>query len=355
MSINSNKIINILFLYTEVMGYTQAMLECIPKLRSDVRVTVIFSDKDGVSKYEMVASDHIDYLKKSQFRRAELYNYIKNLTPQIIYISGWSVREYMDAVSQYKKVEKSVVVVMGLDNQWLGTLRQQAGRIVYKNKLSKLMDYIWVAGPPQYAFASRLGFDSSSIINNLYSADTKTFSNREIENYHRFLFVGRLAEVKGLEVLIKAYKKLTDDLKERWPLVIIGDGPLRSSLEEIALNENIKFLGFLQPEALVEEVSKGGVYVAPSTFEPWGVSIHEMAMLGFPMIISNVCGAASTFLINGYNGYRYHASSSAELHDKLLLINAMSAKQRSIFGLRSKQLAQRITSQISAASFLSVL
>jgi colanic acid/amylovoran biosynthesis glycosyltransferase len=89
----------------------------------------------------------------------------------------------------------------------------------------------------------------------------------------RFLQACRLIEKKGVEVTLKAYAKFS----QRWPnsrLVIAGDGPLRSSLEQLAeqldVGSRIAFTGFLTKEQLLKVYYESHVFVHPSETTPAG-------------------------------------------------------------------------------------
>jgi len=72
-------------------------------------------------------------------------------------------------------------------------------------------------------------------------------------------------------------------------------------------HNKIKHFGFVQPENFLEYIEKTGVYILPSHIEPWGVSLHEYAAAGFPMICSNKVGASEKFIQEGKNGYVFPA------------------------------------------------
>ncbi|HXM02909.1 MAG TPA: glycosyltransferase [Chthoniobacterales bacterium] len=89
----------------------------------------------------------------------------------------------------------------------------------------------------------------------------------------RFLQACRLIEKKGVEVTLKAYAKFS----QRWPnsrLVIAGDGPLRTSLEQLAeqldVGSRIEFTGFLTKEQLLKVYHESHVFVHPSETTPAG-------------------------------------------------------------------------------------
>ncbi|MBN4666580.1 glycosyltransferase [Pandoraea nosoerga] len=107
-----------------------------------------------------------------------------------------------------------------------------------------------------------------------------------------FLFVGVLRYYKGVEYLIEAARG-TD-----CQIVIVGDGPLRPSLEASARGlANIKFLGALSESdknALLRLCS-GFVFPSHIRSEAFGISLLEAAMHGKPMISAEI-GTGTTFI-----------------------------------------------------------
>jgi glycosyltransferase involved in cell wall biosynthesis len=105
-------------------------------------------------------------------------------------------------------------------------------------------------------------------------------------------YVGLLfAEGKGLSYLIRAFQKVKQELTDS-VLVIVGDGPDRRELAELAENLNLKddiiFTGY-QENAL--QYMKGfDIFVLPSTLEGFGGVLLEAMSVGIPAIGSNVGG-----------------------------------------------------------------
>jgi len=82
-------------------------------------------------------------------------------------------------------------------------------------------NYVWVPGPLQYEYARRIGFKKTEIICNLLSGNSILFSqaahaldDEKLTNYpETFLYVGRFAEAKGIDILIKAYDIYKENTK----------------------------------------------------------------------------------------------------------------------------------------------
>lgn len=99
-----------------------------------------------------------------------------------------------------------------------------------------------------------------------------------VEKKSQLIFAGRLVDIKGCESLINAYAKA----KISMPLVICGDGPERTHLEQLCKNlligDKVDFKGPLSKENLAAEMKQSEVCVIPSiNEEPFGLVAIEAA------------------------------------------------------------------------------
>jgi glycosyltransferase involved in cell wall biosynthesis len=134
----------------------------------------------------------------------------------------------------------------------------------------------------------------------------------------RYLFVGRLIERKGLDVLLDAFARVRGG-----ELHIVGDGPLRPLAEAAAARDpRISMVGHLSGDPLVQAYREADALVVPSLYEPWGLVVHEGLAHGLPVITTDQVGAADDLVDPGVNGYIVRAGSSAELSDTMDRISA---------------------------------
>jgi len=130
------------------------------------------------------------------------------------------------------------------------------------------------------------------------------------------LFVGRLAEAKGIDVLIESMLYIDPKIQ----LIIIGDGPMRDNLKKLAakynLTQRIKFIGRQPRPKVIDWMIKSRAIVTPSTYEPQGIVILEAASVGKPIIASNSCGIPE-FIEDGINGMLTYSNSPIELSSKI--------------------------------------
>lgn len=116
--------------------------------------------------------------------------------------------------------------------------------------------------------ASRVDPDSA-VIGNPYD-DALFRILGDVERDRDLIFVGRLVSDKGADVLVRAVARLAEN--GCYPTVtLVGAGPedasLRSLVEELGLCESVQFRGRLAGEALVRELNRHRVLVAPSICE----------------------------------------------------------------------------------------
>jgi len=136
-----------------------------------------------------------------------------------------------------------------------------------------------------------------------------------------FLFVGRLSQEKGIEILLEAFadvQKQVPDAKLR----VVGTGPLgdtlKQSVAERGLSEAVCFLGSLQDEALSSEYFAATCLVLPSLREPWGLVVNEALNHGCPAVVSDSCGCVPELVIDGVTGYAFGAGDIGSLRRSML-------------------------------------
>jgi glycosyltransferase involved in cell wall biosynthesis len=109
------------------------------------------------------------------------------------------------------------------------------------------------------------------------------------EQRRGFAFIGRWIANKGIDTLVDAYALAALD-PEKWPLVLMGDGPLRS-LIEYAVNRReirgIEVLGFIDEATKTARMQNARwMVVPPNTREDFGLTAVEARNLGVPCIIT---------------------------------------------------------------------
>jgi len=148
------------------------------------------------------------------------------------------------------------------------------------------------------------------------------------ENEQVILYVGRLIKMKRVEIIIKVIKKLLKkNLKVKG--LIVGDGPQRTKLEEMArpISHNIKFTGYLSEEKF-ECYHIADLFILPSISEGLPTVLLEAALFGLPIIATNIHGIPD-IVIHGKTGFlidKWDYDKYAE-YTEYLLMNQSLAKE----------------------------
>lgn len=137
----------------------------------------------------------------------------------------------------------------------------------------------------------------------------------------RITYSGRLVPVKRVDLLIDAFARIEAQRPE-WDLTIVGDGPLRASLEARVpeqLRPRVSWTGFLDDQPAVSAIYRlSDVLVLPSDHEPWAVVINEAVSAGLAVVASEIVGAAAELVRDGVNGWIFQPGNLDHLTKCLL-------------------------------------
>ena len=125
----------------------------------------------------------------------------------------------------------------------------------------------------------------------------------------KFIFVGRVECAKGIFYLLEAFAQLKKERKG-WQLTVVGDIKLNKAwLEE--RYSFCKFKGAVDHSTVLELLRNSDVFVLPSLYEGFSLSIIEAMSQGLPVIASKVSGAED--IVNKRNGILINEGSVDEL------------------------------------------
>lgn len=134
--------------------------------------------------------------------------------------------------------------------------------------------------------------------------DTETFTPRSEQvdpgRPPRLLFIGALIPLKRVDLVIRASQILARTVPHE--LHIVGDGPLRSDLEELAgADPHVRFRGSLSRAGVLEELRDGDLLCLPSEHESAGLVLLEAQACGLPVVVTGGDGK-SEMLKDGATG-----------------------------------------------------
>ena len=199
-----------------------------------------------------------------------------------------------------------------------------------------------------------------------FSVSTEKFAQQEknrelikaygLENKKILIFVGGLDKAhyfKGLDVLLKAMKRLNDDYK----LIVVGSGELENYYKNLAtklkIENKVIFTGSLNGNELIKHYNLADVLILPSINqgEAFGIVQIEAMACAKPVIVSNLPGVR-TVLKNNETGFTFKINDSNDLAEKIielfkdkerLEIFSKNARQRVIENFSDKIISKKLT------------
>lgn len=286
----------IVFLYSEIAGY---FLSCVNALSVHADILIIRWKVNKEAPFNFNIPKGVEVIVKTDLTIIDLSKKVHDFQPDILVCSGWMDKDYLKIVKSFKK---KIPTVLTLDNHWTGVLKQKIAAFVSPFVFKSKFTHAWVPGMPQKKFAEKLGFKDKMLLG-FYCADVELFDsiykdqNKVFKK--RLLYVGRYVKHKGIFEMWQAFIELQKENPNDWEMLCIGTG---DEWENRIKHEKIKHIGFIQPDDMKQYLVDKSVYILPSQFEPWGVTVQEFAVTSCPLILSKYVGANEMFLQDGSNG-----------------------------------------------------
>ena len=122
-----------------------------------------------------------------------------------------------------------------------------------------------------------------------------------VEDKILLLYVGRLSMEKDLAVLRDSMFKLNELYKDKIALIVTGEGPMKSELEQ-TMPDNVIFTGYKKGAELAEIYASCDIFAFPSSFETFGNVVLEASASGLP-VVGVKEGGVLELIDHGKTGY----------------------------------------------------
>jgi glycosyltransferase involved in cell wall biosynthesis len=139
------------------------------------------------------------------------------------------------------------------------------------------------------------------------------------------LYLGRIHKIKGVDFLIKAYAYLRNKMDFKDAVLVIA-GPDDGYLSEIkhlaqasGVSNSILFVGPLYGEDKLAAYVDSEVYVLPSRYETFPMTLLEAYACGKPVIASNV-GGLKELIVDGETGFLFEAGNFKQMAEKIVYL-----------------------------------
>jgi len=302
---------------------------------------------------------------------ARISSCLAQLKPEVVAIPGWSSKAAFAAL-RWGLMNRVPVVAMSESTSW--DEPRVAWKEWIKRQLVGCFSSALVGGTPHADYLAQLGMPRERIFLGYDAVDNGYFAQGAEKARRRraegggqraesggrtpddgqgppaspfFLASARFIEKKNLPRLLEAYaiyRKKAETLKSEsaepstsnlqpstlpWHLVLLGDGPLRgtlnSQLSTLNLHGHVQMPGFKQYPELPAYYGCASAFIHASTTEQWGLVVNEAMASGLPVLVSNRCGCAADLVQDGVNGLTfdpYNVEALAQLMLKLSTLNS---------------------------------
>lgn len=169
------------------------------------------------------------------------------------------------------------------------------------------------------------------------------------------LLAGRLVYQKGVDLLIRALGELQH---LAWTLYLVGDGPHRPALEDLAselgIADRVEFKGWLDGDALAPQYQDANLFVFPSRHEGMPNAVLEAMASGLPVIASQIAGSEE-LVVPGETGLLVPSEDIDALREALQTLLPDAARRKMMGAASRQRVEQHFTWKQAAEQYLELL
>src|SRR6266446_4177532 len=332
---------------------------------------------EAPARYHKISlfSEAAEHYPASRQRREAFRWALEQTNPDVVAVNGWN--NFGSLAAANCCVARGIPMVVMSESAREDELRTWWKEML-KRRIVDLYSAALVGGQRHIDYLVELGMPRERIFTGYDVVDNHYFARRteEIRNSHLrqgngaqaasemrnnyglpenyFLASARFIPKKNLPRLIRAYAEyrqlcrasVSDAERSEgagnppspslrrtgtpWDLVLLGDGPLRqtlnSQLSTLNLQAHVHLPGFKQYDELPVYYALAKAFVHASTSEQWGLVVNEAIASGLPLIVSDRCGCVPE-LVNG-NGFTFDPFDEQELVARLSQMASLSDDER---------------------------
>lgn len=311
------------------------------ELSKNHEVHVYTSLLKDTKKYEIIDNIHI-HRYKTFFR----YKYYLSFTPglinvlfkkfDILHVHSFGF-VYHDFIVILKKVFSNTRIINTPHGPFMVLKNYNFYEKMFKaivgnfEKLiaNKFYDGIIQVNPEQKKWMANYGINNNIffIPNGVHKSSFNKVNNEDfIKKYNlkdKFIisYLGRIQKYKGIDQVINVIPKLNKNVV----FLIIGKDSgdlsrLKNLINKLNINERVIFTGEISDEDVLSGLSLSKIFVLPSEWEAFGISILQAMAQGNAIISSNTEGGR--FLISKENGFIYNYNDLRDLENKFKVLIA---------------------------------
>lgn len=301
-------------------GYPQYAARCVGALVREVKeevVVIATRPSVPIEGMERLSNCRVIWIEEDDPRTLAR---VLGEMPTVLFLSGWMCR----AFNRYRdQVRAAGGVAIGMcDNNFRFSVKEVVKAIRFRMFLRNKYDGYLVPGASGVKLLRFYGVPREKIEIGMYVADATIFNDGGVAICSRpkkIIFVGRFCKQKNPLRLCAAFRD-SGAAKQGWTLELYGCGSLK---DKIPQGDGIMVHDFVQPEELAAKYQQARVFCLPSLYEHWGLVVHEAALSGCVLLLSEEIGAKDDFK-GKYNCFTFFAQKERALANAIGKIMALS-------------------------------
>jgi glycosyltransferase involved in cell wall biosynthesis len=261
---------------------------------------------------------------------------LRELQPDAVLITGYSPAFYRRALraafaARLPVLLRAETTDRGQPRSWL----QRQARTLFLRRLYRRCAALLYIGQRSRAHYQRLHVPGSKLFFSPYTVDAASFQADDLararlrerqradltinEDSLVLLYSGKLMARKAPLLLIDAVKLLPEAMRSRVTVVYLGDGELRTEVEQAAAGAGVRALitGFVNQTRLSPYYHAADLLVVPSQWETWGLVVNDALHHGLPAVVSSTVDCHPDLITAGSTGYVFEPHTAAALASEL--------------------------------------
>jgi glycosyltransferase involved in cell wall biosynthesis len=283
-----------------------------------------------------------------------LYRTLEQLQPDVLFSGAIAYPSGATAVRWARKSRKPLVV---FDDARQGDVPRSRLVNWVKRRIYGNVDGLLIPAPSHQPDYGAWGVSPSRMFYGLNAVDNDAWATRAVEALSNagatrsrwelpgryFLAVGRQVPKKNFTRLIHAYGTYRASRGDNaLDLVMVGDGPERTTLEALVRESGIcgvHFHPFRKPGELGAYYALAKALILPSASgETWGLVVNEAMACGLPVLVSRECGCAQTLVHEGCNGWTFGPLDPEALANLMARFEQQGDPEHSAMGEASRRI-----------------
>lgn len=281
------------------------------------------------------------YLQKCYEYSKEVYRHVSEHPDAVIYSQGLSVWYRAKDLSNRLIVNPHGLEpyqTLSLKDRILGT----PFRMIFNSIFKKARYVVALGGKLTNILTGISGSSKVVVLPNAVNELPRTTKKYD-DNKTRFLFVGRFAFNKGIDVLINAVHELNNEGKgDDLEFFLVGKGPLYDKYVNSYSYPNLHYMGFADDEQLNELYGSCHAFILPTLFEGMPTVVLEAMMHDMAVIVTDV--GATREMVDDRNGYIIEKNDVTSLKKAILEYTSLTEEEKKQLGDNSYD---RVTSQFT--------